>query len=301
LPATDIHQVRYEQPAPHVARIVMARPQARNAQAMQMTYELNAAFDRAARDDDVKVILLAGEGPHFSSGHDLSGDSGKTWRDFPIVGTWAGFDAPGAEARFGREMEIYLELCERWRNLPKPTIAEVQGVCVAGGVMLAWACDIIIAAENARFKDPTVDFGLCGVEFPTHTWELGTRKAKEWLFTADWIAAEEARERGMVNRVVPAERLAAEALELATRIAAKPAFALKMTKLTLNHAQDCQGRRNSMMYTYALHQLGHAHNEQVWGAHLNPEGMPPAVRDKFLERIARRKDGPIAQPTPTRA
>src|ERR1700686_1943950 len=153
--------VRYESPAPSVARIVMAQPESRNAQNMQMTYELNAAFNRAAHDDSVKVILLAGDGAHFSAGHDLRGDSGKTWHDFPIVGTWAGFDAPGAEGRFGREMEIYLELCERWRNLPKPTIAEVQGACVAGGLMLIWACDLIVAAENARFKDPTVEFGLC--------------------------------------------------------------------------------------------------------------------------------------------
>src|SRR5690606_27024950 len=112
-------QVRYEVPLPHVARITMSRPEARNAQGLQMTYELNAAFDRAARDDDIKVIILAGDGPHFSSGHDLGGDRGRTWRDFPVVGTWAGFDLGGAEGRYAREKEIYLEITERWRNLPK--------------------------------------------------------------------------------------------------------------------------------------------------------------------------------------
>jgi enoyl-CoA hydratase len=172
-------QIRYETPAPHVARLVMARPEAHNVQGLQMTYELNAAFDRAAQDDDIKVIILAGDGRNFSAGHDLSGDGGKTWRDFKTVGTWAGFDADGGEARYGREMEIYLEMCERWRSLSKPTIAQVQGKCIAGGLMLAWVCDLIIASEDASFKDPVIDFGICGVEFFNHPWELGIRKAKD--------------------------------------------------------------------------------------------------------------------------
>ena len=281
----ELAQVRYEQATPQIARIVMARPEARNAQGLQMTYELAAAFDRAAHDDQVKVIILAGDGPHFSAGHDLGGDYGKTWRDFPIVGTWAGFDAPGVEGRFGREKEIYLELCERWRNLPKPTIAEVRGVCIAGGLMLAWACDLIIAAEDARFKDPTVEFGVVGAEFFMHPWELGPRKAKEWLFTAEWIGAEEAHARGMVNRLVPGERLSAEVLELAERIAKKPMFALKAAKEAVNHVQDIQGRRNAMMHSFALHHLTHAHNMMVWDALVDPNGLPEPVRSKLLERL----------------
>jgi enoyl-CoA hydratase len=287
--AVTWEQVRYEQPATQIARIVMARPEARNAQALQMTYELAAAFDRAAHDDAVKVIILAGDGPHFSAGHDMGGDAGKTWRDFPTIGVWAGFDAPGMEGRFGREKEIYLELCERWRNLPKPTIAAVQGVCVAGGLMLAWACDLIVAAEDARFKDPTLEFGVCGAEFFMHPWELGVRKAKEWLFTADWLSAEEARERGMVNRVVPGERLSAEVMDLAERVARKPSFALKTTKEVLNQVQDGMGRRNSMLHSFALHHLCHAHNELVHGALVDPNGVPEATREKFMERIARAK------------
>jgi len=286
---TAAEQVRYEQPAPHIARIVMARPEARNAQGLQMTYELAAAFDRAARDDAVKVVILAGDGPHFSAGHDLSGDAGKTWRDFPILGTWAGFDAPGMEGRFAREKEIYLELCERWRNLPKPTIAEVRGVCVAGGLMLAWVCDLIVAAEDARFKDPVVEFGVCGVEFFMHPWELGVRKAKEMLFTADWLSAEEARERGMVNRVVPGERLQEEVMELAERIARKPLFALKTAKEAVNNVQDSMGRRTAMMHSFALHHMMHAHNQLLYGMLVDPNGLPEPVRAKFLERVAKAK------------
>ena len=128
----------------------------RNAQDLQMTYDLNSAFDRAAADDGIKVIVLAGADPHFCAGHDLSGDSDKTWEDFPQVTTWGSFRPPGAEGRFARESEIYLGMTERWRNLPKPTIAAVQGKCIAGGLMLAWACDIIIASDDAESRDPVV-------------------------------------------------------------------------------------------------------------------------------------------------
>ena len=280
-------QVRYETPAPHVARIVMARPEAHNAQGLQMTYDLNAAFDRAAHDDDIKVVILAADGRNFSAGHDLSGDGSKTWRDFPTVGTWAGFDAKGAEARYGREMEIYLEMCERWRNLSKPTIAAVQGKCIAGGLMLAWVCDLIIASDDASFKDPVIDFGICGVEFFNHPWELGIRKAKEFLFTADEISAQDAAACGMVNRVVPREDLAAETLALAQKIATKPAFALKATKQAVNHVQDVQGRRNAQMHVFSLHHLLHAHNELVYGMPMDPNGLPETVREKVMARMAR--------------
>lgn len=282
-------QVRYETPAPHIARIVMARPEAHNAQGLQMTYDLNAAFDRAAQDDDIKVVILAADGRNFSAGHDLSGDGTRTWRDFGIVGTWAGFDAKGAEARYGREMEIYLEMCERWRNLSKPTIAQVQGKCIAGGLMLAWVCDLILASDDASFKDPVIDIGICGVEFFNHPWELGIRKAKEFLFTADEINAQDAVACGMVNRVFPRDDLAAATLALAQKIAAKPAFALKATKQAVNHVQDVQGRRNAQMHAFSLHHLLHAHNELVYGMPMDPNGLPETVREKVLARVARAK------------
>ncbi|MFL5283801.1 MAG: enoyl-CoA hydratase [Rhodopila sp.] len=282
-------QVRYETPSRHIARIVMARPEAHNAQGLQMTYELNAAFDRAAHDNDIKVAILAADSRNFSAGHDLSGDGGKTWRDFTTVGTWAGFDAKGAEARYGREMEIYLEMCERWRNLSKPTIAQVQGKCIAGGLMLAWVCDLIVASEDASFKDPVIDFGICGVEFFNHPWELGIRKAKEFLFTADEISARDAAACGMVNRVVPRDELEAATLALAERIATKPAFALKATKQAVNHVQDVQGRRNAQMHAFSLHHLLHAHNELVYGVPVDPNGLPKTVRDKLLARVAKAK------------
>ncbi len=276
--------ITYTEPLPAVAQITLNRPKARNAQDLQMTYDMNHAFDRAAADDDIKVIILAGADPHFCAGHDLSGDSGKTWKDFPLIDTWGSFDPPGAEGRFSREAEIYLAMTERWRNLPKPTIAAVQGKCIAGGLMLAWACDIIIASDDAEFRDPVVEMGVCGVEFFAHPWEVGPRKAKEWLFTADWLGAEEARQLGMVNQVVPRDDLLATALAMAERIAKKPLFALKLTKQAVNQSQDAQGRPEAMKSVFGLHQLCHSHNVQVHGIAVDPGGLPESMREAIVKR-----------------
>jgi enoyl-CoA hydratase len=282
----EFETIRYESPRAEIARVTMARAAKRNAQDLTMTYELNAAFDRAAQDEAVKVIILAADDPIFSAGHDLGGDSGKTWRDFPVVGTFAGFEAGGAAARYARESEIYLEMCERWRNLAKPTIAQVQGKCVAGGLMLAWACDLIVAADDAQFRDPVVEMGIPGVEFFAHPYEVGIRKAKEWLFTADWLSAEEARQLGMVNRVVPRAELAEATLALAERIAAKPMFALRLTKQAVNHAQDQMGRRGAMQHVFGLHQLAHSHNLLAHGIPVDPGGLPQGVSHRFKGKKA---------------
>jgi enoyl-CoA hydratase len=267
--------ILYETPAPQIARIVLNRPESRNAQDTGLLYALNAAFDRAAQDDAVKVIILAANGPHFSSGHDLreGGGIAEQMAGFETVGTWCGFGCAGAEGRMAREKEIYLGLSERWRNIPKPTIAEVQGKCIAGGLMLAWPCDLIVAADDAAFCDNTVGMGVGGVEYFAHPWELGPRKAKELLFTADWLSAEEAKTLGMVNHVVPRADLAAFTLALAERIAAKPMFALKLAKEAVNAAEDAQGRVGAMGTAFALHQLAHSHNMQVHGMAVDPSGL----------------------------
>ncbi|MBU1377144.1 MAG: enoyl-CoA hydratase [Alphaproteobacteria bacterium] len=267
--------ILYETPADQIARIVLNRPESRNAQDTGLLYALNAAFDRAAQDDAVKVIILAAAGPHFSSGHDLreGGDVASQMTGFDTVGTWCGFGCAGAEGRMAREKEIYLGFSERWRNIPKPTIAQVQGKCIAGGLMLAWPCDLIVAAEDAAFCDNTVGMGVAGVEYFAHPWELGPRKAKELLFTADWLSAVEAKALGMVNHVVPAADLATFTLALAQRIAAKPMFALKLAKEAVNAAEDAQGRVGAMTTAFALHQLAHSHNMQVHGMPVDPTGL----------------------------
>lgn len=271
--------VAYETPAEHVARIVLNRPETRNSQNTQMLYELNDAFDLAAQDDNVKVIILAANGPHFSAGHDLrEQNSYQKMSEFKTVGTWCGFTCAGAEAQMAREKEIYIGFSERWRNVPKPTIAAVQGRCVAGGLMLIWPCDLIIASDDAQFSDPVVSFGIGGVEFFQHPWEVGIRKAKEMLFTSDWLSAEEARQIGMVNQVVPREKLQEAALEMAAKITKKSLFALKLTKEAVNVAQDVQGRAQAMQTSFALHQLAHTHWLKLYNMLLDPTGLPPETQ-----------------------
>lgn len=270
-PATTEDLVLYETPVPHVARVVLNRPRTRNAQNTQLLYELNAAFDRAAQDDDIKVVILAANGKDFSSGHDLHENPREVdMSRYRPVGTWCGFGCAGAEAQMAREKEIYIGFSERWRNFAKPTIAAVQGKCISGGLMLVWPCDLIIAASDAQFLDNTVNMGLPGAEYFNHPWELGVRKAKELLFTSGWWSADEAHRLGMVNHVVPPEELQAFTLAMAERIARQPLFALKTVKEAVNAAQDAQGRVNAMQTSFALHQLGHAHNMQVFGLLIDP-------------------------------
>jgi enoyl-CoA hydratase len=261
----------YERPSPHVARIVLNRVDKRNAQDAQLLYELNNAFDVSAQDDEVKVIILAANGPHFSAGHDMRNvDPLETLKKFRTVGTWCGFECAGAEGRMAFEKEAFLGFSERWRNIPKPTIAEVQGKAISGALMLIWPCDLIIAADDASFQDNTVLMGVSGVEMFQHPYELGVRKAKEMLFRASWISAQEAHRLGMVNHVVPPAELSAFTLELAKDIATKPMFALKLAKEAVNAAQDAQGRGSAMQTAFAYHQLCHTHNDKLFGMIVDP-------------------------------
>lgn len=275
---TDAPLVIYENPAPRVARIRLNRPEVRNAQSTRLLYALNEAFDRAARDDDIHVIILAANGPHFSSGHDLaeigSGQADENIKAEETVGTWCGFGCAGAEAQMAYEREAYLGLSERWRNLPKPTIAQVHGKVITGGLMLIWPCDLIIASDDATFQDTAVDLGVCGVEFFNHPYELGVRKAKEFLFRSNVLTAEAALAAGMVNHVVPLTALEPYTLEIAVEIARKPLFALKLAKEAVNAAQDAAGRSTVMQSAFGHHQLTHAHNLLVHGMLMDPGNIP---------------------------
>lgn len=276
---SEFSTLLYEQPANGVARIVLNRPQVRNAQDLDMTYELHAAFDRASLDSSVRVIILAAADPHFSSGHDLRAkDTKKLGVDYPLKSTWGGFEEKPIHARYAREQEIYLEATRRWRNLEKPTIAAVQGRCIAGGLMLAWACDLIVASDDATFCDPVVSMGVCGVEWFAHPWELGIRKAKEMLWTAGTWTAQEAQSFGMVNRVVARADLGNATLTLASIIASKPPFAVRTTKAAVNGALDAMGQPLAMERAFALHQLCHAHNLVEFGSIVDPSGVHGSIR-----------------------
>ncbi|WP_217168461.1 enoyl-CoA hydratase [Streptomyces sp. AC512_CC834] len=256
--------VRYEKQGP-VATVTMNRPEYRNAQNSAMTYALDRAFYRAAEDNEVKTVVLAGAGKHFSAGHDI----GTPERDAHLpferrAGLWWDHsDKQGAESRFARESEVYLGMCRRWRELPKPVVASVQGACVAGGLMLAWVCDLIVASEDAFFADPVVRMGIPGVEYFAHPWVMPPRVAKEFLFTGDRMSARRAYEVGMVNRVVSREELADETQALALRIGEMPRLGLALTKRAVNQAEDLQGLHAGMDSVFGLHHLAHAHNAET--------------------------------------
>lgn len=243
----------------------MNRPRYRNAQNSVMTYALDAAFRRAVDDDDIGVIVLAGSGDHFSAGHDI-GTPGRDHHvsyDNQAVLWWDHVGKEGGDHRYAREMEVYLGMCRRWRDIPKPMIAMVHGACIAGGLMLAWVCDVIVASEDAFFADPVVRMGIPGVEYFAHPWTLGARLAKEMLFTADRFTAQRAYEVGMVNRVVPRDALEGTTLDLAERIAQMPAFGLALAKRAVNQCEDQMGLRNGMESVFGLHHFAHAHNAET--------------------------------------
>jgi enoyl-CoA hydratase len=241
-----------------VARVAMARPEKRNAQDTAMLRALDDAFSAAMDDDAVRVVVLSGDGPHFCAGHDL----GALDDELPSPAGWMAF-----------EEDAYLGLHRRWWNLPKPTIAMVQGACIAGGLATAWVCDLIVAADDARFSDPVVAMGMNGQEWFVHPYELGARKAKELLFTAEPFSAAEALQAGMVNHVVARDELEAFTMDLAARIARHDPLALKLAKRSVNHALDAQGQAQAVDHAFALHHFGHTRHRVEGGSILAAEWL----------------------------
>jgi len=288
---TNDPAVVIDHPAERVGRITLNRPETRNAQNTELLYALNDAFDALAADDNARVIILAAAGPHFSSGHDIYETTSPdptslaaATKGHRQVGTWSGYDRPGAEGYLAREMEIYTGFCERWRSIPKPTIAQVQGKVIAAGLMLIWPCDLIVAADDALFCDNTVNMNVNGVEWFGHVAALGARKAKEMLFTADFISAQDAYRLGMINHVVPRAELESKTLALAAHIAAKPSFALSLAKESVNNAEDAAGRLAAQRAHFAMHHLLHWHNVARFGSLMDPAFYQKAPRNKAPEK-----------------
>jgi len=250
-----------------VAWVMMNRPRYHNVQNSQMTYALDAAFRRATDDDAVRAIVLGGEGKHFSAGHDI----GTPGRDIA-----ASFDRtllvadhankPHAEFLYTREHEVYLGMCRRWRDIPKPTIAMVQGACVAGGLMLAWVCDVIVASEDAFFQDPVGRMmGIPGIEYAAHGFELPPRIAKEFILFGERMSAARAEHFGMVNKMVPRDALRATVAEMAAKLVPQNRLGLWLTKQSLNQVEDLRGKRSAMDSIFHMHHFAHAQNDLVSG------------------------------------
>jgi enoyl-CoA hydratase len=250
-----------------VAWITMNRPQFNNAQNGQMTYALDDAFRRAVDDDAVRCIVLAGNGKHFSAGHDIGTPGRDLHHEFAKREILPGHtNKPAAELLYTREQEQYLGMCRRWRDAPKPTVAMVQGACIAGGLMLAWVCDLIIASEDAFFQDPVVRMGIPGVEYFAHAYELPPRIAKEFLLLGERMSAARAERFGMVNRVFPREQLREETASVAARLAAQPRLGAWLTKQAVNHVEELRGKRAAMDAVFHMHHFAHAQNDLTMGS-----------------------------------
>lgn len=249
-----------------VAWITMNRPAFHNVQNSQMTYALDDAFRRAIDDESVGAIVLGGTGKHFSAGHDIGTPGRDVSKSFDRRHLWPDHvNKPGAEFLYTREQEVYLGMCRRWREMPKPTVAMVQGACIAGGLMLAWVCDLIVASDDAFFQDPVVRMGIPGVEYSAHAFELPPRVAKEFLMLGERMPVARAYELGMVNRVVARDALEAETAAIAAKLAGQPRLGMALTKQAVNLVEDLRGKRTSMDAVFHMHHFAHAQNDLVTG------------------------------------
>ena len=247
-----------------IVRILLNRPEARNAQHRGMLVELNDAFLAAEADDDVRVVILAGEGEMFSSGHDM-GSKVSREEYMPGPNQHASYSGNGAtregtERLMLQEWHYFFQNTLRWRNLRKITVAQVHGDVYAAGLMLMWACDLIVGSEEVRFADVVgARLGMCGVEYFAHPWEFGPRRTKELMLTGDSMDINEAYQLGMVSKVFPLAELPERTLEFAQRIARLPTMTALLIKESVNQTQDNMGFYNSLNACFTMHELNHSY------------------------------------------
>ena len=270
----DYTQVRYEQ-AGRVARLILDRPAYRNAQSRVLIEELDDAYARAANDDSVGVIVLLGEGDHFSAGHDLGTPEELADRkERPAQ--------EGLRGRYKRSWDMNIDPTLRWRNIPKPTVAAIQGYCIFAGWLIASASDVIFAADDAMFL-PT------NFQYFSVPWDINPRKAKAILFESRFIDAEEAAELGFVWQVVPRARLESVAMEYAARVAENDPFQLRMIKLAINQVQETQGFTSHIQGAHALHMLSSTGEADPGYALKKPEGRRRPMVQRAMENFERNK------------
>ena len=250
-----------------VAWVMLNRPKYSNAQNYRLLNQLDGCFRRAIEDDAVKVIVLGGEGKHFSAGHDIGTPEKDTEFERERIELWWNHtNKTGAERQYVLEQDVYLGLCRRWAAMPKPMIAMVQGACIAGGLMLAWVSDMIVASDDAFFQDPVLMMNQPGVEYFAHPFELPPRIAREFLYLGQRMTAQRAYDFGMVNRIFPRADLAQETAKIAAQIAAKPRLGLALTKQAINLVEDLRGKRTAMDGVFHMHHFAHAQNQLTSGS-----------------------------------
>ncbi|MGA2454202.1 MAG: 1,4-dihydroxy-2-naphthoyl-CoA synthase [Solirubrobacteraceae bacterium] len=270
----DFTDIRYEKsaaPAAGIAKITIARPEVRNAFRPRTVIEISQALEDAREDTEIGVIILTGEGPDaFCSGGDqrVRGDSGYL-NDDETTGA-----AHSSVGRF-HVTDLHVQI----RRLPKPVVAMVAGYAIGGGHVLHLVCDLTIAADNARFGQVGPKVGSFDGGFGAGLLAnlVGPKKAKEIWFLCRQYSAEEAREMGMVNTVVPLARLEEETVSWCQEMLALSPFALRLLKASFNAAEDGLS---------GIQQLAHDANLLFYGSEEAQEGRD-AYREKRKPDFAR--------------
>jgi enoyl-CoA hydratase len=304
---TDYKYVTYEElEGGEIVRILLNRPETRNAQNRGLLVDLDDAMGRAEEDDRVRVIILGGLGPMFSSGHDMGSKEARAERmpgpDQHRTATLNGATRQGAEARMLQEWHYYFQNTLRWRNLRKITVAQVHGTVYSAGLMLMWACDLIVAADDVLFADVVgTRLGMCGMEYFGHPWEFGPRRTKEMMLTGDAIDVQEAHRLGMVSKIFPEAELADQTLAYAKRIAKVPTMTALMIKESVNQTVDNMGFYNSLQACFTLHQLNHSHWAEIHESKYpiaEPDDGVPNWKDAPPVRLA--VENAVEGPVPAR-
>jgi enoyl-CoA hydratase len=259
------------------AWITLNRPDKLNALRENLVRELYRALEQAEKDEEVRVVVLRGAGRAFSAGYDLDEEAKLTtaeqWRD---------------------HLDLDIRTTLKVWEIPKPVIAAVHGYCLAGACELAMACDITVAAEDAILGEPEIRFGSGPVTL-IMPWVLGLKKTRELLYTGDTLTAPEAERIGMINRVVPKDRLEEEVQKLADKIAKVPPAVMRLTKIPLNRNYEIMGLRESVQYNLEASSLLNsvAVPEQIeFNKIVRERGLKQALewRDqRYQERVARMK------------
>lgn len=259
--------------------VTMNRPEVRNAQDTTLLTELDEALRAADADASAHVIVIAGAGPHFSSGHDLKAYVGEAAAD-----EWHE-KRKTPEGKFEHERAMYFDKALAIRDLRTPTIAMVQGKCIAGGLMVAVMCDLIVASDDAVFQNPVARMTAAGVEALVEIRDMPPRMAKAFLLTGDELTADEASRQLLVNAVVPRERLEAATMEIAEKIAKLPPVTAQMIKRSVNHAEDLRGFRAALEYHFMVHQF--QHNTKTSLDALAERRSKGSMKEVFRQRDAR--------------
>ncbi|MDZ7726757.1 MAG: enoyl-CoA hydratase-related protein [Dehalococcoidia bacterium] len=270
----DYTDITYERDG-GLAIVTLNRPQYRNAQSRRLLEKLDDAFTVAEKDDSVRALVLTGEGEHFSAGHDLGTPEEQADREQRPY-------EDGVRGKFRRSDELYIETGLRWRNFPKPAIAAVRGYCIYGGWMVASACDVIFAGEDARFL-PT------NFQYFSVPWDINPRKLKAILFEGRFLDAHEARELGFVEDVLPPERLWEHTLAYARRVAENDPFQMRMTKLAINQHQETQGFSAHIRAAHAMYILSSTGESDPGFAINRPDGRRRPMVQRALDNYERRQ------------